>query len=195
MVFGADDYDDLHQPRQRGQGRDRAGRSSRPARRPGSRRSSTKSTSAGARTSPRRSIRRLGAARTVLVVISSNSVSKDWPLAEINTALAFEVEGKKRVVALDRRQAGSVETAADPGQELYGLDRRSAPVVAALKQAARPEPPAQVAESKPVTAQSAHRHSGDERATPWGAVTPGPVALAPAKLKRRGFFAWLLGRE
>jgi RNA-directed DNA polymerase len=42
----------------------------------------------------------LGAARTVLVIVSSNSVSKDWPLAEINTALAFEVERKKRVVAL-----------------------------------------------------------------------------------------------
>lgn len=42
----------------------------------------------------------LGAARTVLIVVSSNSVSKDWPLAEINTALAFEIEGKKRVLAL-----------------------------------------------------------------------------------------------
>jgi RNA-directed DNA polymerase len=40
----------------------------------------------------------LGAARTVLVVVSSSSVSKDWPLAEINTALAMEVSGQKTVV-------------------------------------------------------------------------------------------------
>ena len=42
----------------------------------------------------------LGAAPTVLVIVSSNSVSKDWPLAEINTALALEVSGSKRVVPL-----------------------------------------------------------------------------------------------
>ena len=40
----------------------------------------------------------LGAARTIVVVVSSSSVSKDWPLAEINTALGFEVDGKKAVV-------------------------------------------------------------------------------------------------
>ncbi|MEM9030594.1 MAG: TIR domain-containing protein [Pseudomonadota bacterium] len=42
----------------------------------------------------------LGAARTVLVVISQNSVSKEWPLAEINTALALEISGAKRVIPL-----------------------------------------------------------------------------------------------
>jgi RNA-directed DNA polymerase len=42
----------------------------------------------------------LGAARTILVVVSSQSVSKEWPLAEINTALGFEVDGKKTVIPL-----------------------------------------------------------------------------------------------
>ncbi len=42
----------------------------------------------------------LGAAPTVLVVVSSNSVSKDWPLAEINAALALEVSGAKQVIPL-----------------------------------------------------------------------------------------------
>jgi RNA-directed DNA polymerase len=42
----------------------------------------------------------LGAARTVVAVVSSNSVSKEWPLAEINTALALEIAGKKRVVPI-----------------------------------------------------------------------------------------------
>ncbi len=40
----------------------------------------------------------LGAARTVLVIVSSHSVSKEWPLAEINTALTMEVDRQKRVV-------------------------------------------------------------------------------------------------
>ena len=42
----------------------------------------------------------LGAARTVLVIVSSSSVSKEWPLAEINTALGFEVDGQKTVIPL-----------------------------------------------------------------------------------------------
>ena len=42
----------------------------------------------------------LGAARTVLTIISPVSVAKEWPMAEVNTALTFEVSGKKQVVAL-----------------------------------------------------------------------------------------------
>ena len=40
----------------------------------------------------------LGASRTVVAVVSSNSVSKEWPLAEVNTALALEIAGHKRVL-------------------------------------------------------------------------------------------------
>jgi RNA-directed DNA polymerase len=42
----------------------------------------------------------LGAARTILAVVSNRSVAKDWPLAEVNTALALEVNGHKKVVPL-----------------------------------------------------------------------------------------------
>jgi RNA-directed DNA polymerase len=42
----------------------------------------------------------LGASRTVLAVITSNSVTKEWPLLEINTALALEASGSKRVIPL-----------------------------------------------------------------------------------------------
>jgi RNA-directed DNA polymerase len=42
----------------------------------------------------------LGAARTVLAIVSSTSVTKDWPLTEVNTALALEVAGDKSVVPL-----------------------------------------------------------------------------------------------
>ena len=40
----------------------------------------------------------LGAAKTILVIVSSSSVAKEWPLAEINTALGLEVDGQKTVV-------------------------------------------------------------------------------------------------
>jgi hypothetical protein len=40
----------------------------------------------------------LGAARTVVAIVSTHSVSKDWPLTEMNTALAMEVNGQKTVV-------------------------------------------------------------------------------------------------
>lgn len=42
----------------------------------------------------------LGAARTILAIVSNNSVTKEWPLAEMNTALGFEVDGKKNVIAV-----------------------------------------------------------------------------------------------
>lgn len=40
----------------------------------------------------------LGAARTVVAIVSSNSVAKEWPIAEVNTALALEISGQKRVL-------------------------------------------------------------------------------------------------
>lgn len=42
----------------------------------------------------------LGSARTVLAIVSPASVSKEWPVLEVNTALALEVSGEKRVVPL-----------------------------------------------------------------------------------------------
>ncbi len=42
----------------------------------------------------------LGAARTVLVIVSNHSVAKEWPILEINTALAMEVAGEKVVAPL-----------------------------------------------------------------------------------------------
>lgn len=42
----------------------------------------------------------LGAARTVLAVVSTSSVGKDWPVAEMNAALGLEVDGEKTVAPL-----------------------------------------------------------------------------------------------
>ena len=42
----------------------------------------------------------LGSARTILCIVSSHSVSKEWPIQEMNAALAFDVSGEKTVVPL-----------------------------------------------------------------------------------------------
>lgn len=42
----------------------------------------------------------LGSSRIVLAVISQNSVHKEWPMLEVNTALALETAGEKTVVPL-----------------------------------------------------------------------------------------------
>lgn len=42
----------------------------------------------------------LGSARTVLAIVSPTSVTKEWPVVEVNTALSLEVSGQKKVVPL-----------------------------------------------------------------------------------------------
>ncbi len=42
----------------------------------------------------------LGSARTVLAIVSPTSVGKEWPVAEVNTALSLEVSGHKTVVTV-----------------------------------------------------------------------------------------------
>ncbi len=42
----------------------------------------------------------LGAARTVLAVLSEQSVHKEWPVAEVNAALSLEITGDKNVVVV-----------------------------------------------------------------------------------------------
>lgn len=42
----------------------------------------------------------LGASRTVIAIVSPAAVSKEWPVAEINAALAMEIDGAKTVVPL-----------------------------------------------------------------------------------------------
>jgi RNA-directed DNA polymerase len=42
----------------------------------------------------------LGSARTVLAIISPTSVTKEWPVVEVNTALSLEVSRQKKVVPL-----------------------------------------------------------------------------------------------
>ncbi|MBL8552293.1 MAG: TIR domain-containing protein [Hyphomonadaceae bacterium] len=133
----------------------------------------------------------LGAARTVLVIVSSTSVSKDWPVLEVNTALQFEAAGQKKVVPVI---VGKPDLSRLP--LLSGKDGMvwsgDADAVATRLQAAvkgdaprRPErgaakPPARAAPPQP---------------PPRAAGRPGRTAVPVTAPRgpRRGFWSWLFG--
>lgn len=130
----------------------------------------------------------LGAARTVLIIVSSNSVSKDWPLAEINTALAFEVERKKRVVALVVGKPDLSKLPLIKAKNFMNWTGDATPVVAALKRAARPEPsrPAQQQTSVPAV-------RSQNTPSPTWSVVPSPRTALAQPAPARGLFKRLFG--
>jgi RNA-directed DNA polymerase len=133
----------------------------------------------------------LGSARTVLVIVSSNSVSKEWPLAEINTALAFEVEHKKRVIALVVGKPDLSKLPLIKAKNFMTWSGDPTPIVAALKRAAWPGPSPQhhVHASVPVLV------AGNVQTAPIS--TPNVVlGVAQSQLQRkRSFFSRLLGKH
>jgi RNA-directed DNA polymerase len=128
----------------------------------------------------------LGAARTVLVIVSSHSVSKDWPVAEINTALAFEVEGKKRVLALVVGKPDLSKLPLIKTKNFMSWDGDAGKVAARLATMVRPPPQKPVA-SRPSVPVIAPRK-------PFAKPVINPVVAPPMRAKR-GFFAWLFGIE
>jgi RNA-directed DNA polymerase len=134
----------------------------------------------------------LGSARTVLVIVSSSSVSKEWPLAEINTALAFEVEGKKRVIALLVGKPDLSKLPLIKAKNFMTWTGDPAPIVAALKGAVRPEPPAQHQLRVSVPTVLASR----TQAAPTSAPNIGSsVPTTDQSQRRRSFFNRLLGKQ
>jgi RNA-directed DNA polymerase len=120
----------------------------------------------------------LGAARTVLAVISSTSVTKDWPLTEVNTALALDVSGDKTVVPLIVGKPDLSRLPLIRGKDY--LEWRNDPKLVAIRlrevvarhrpevMGSRPGPVAQVRASVPAVAASprAPRPADDTRGKP-----------------------------
>ena len=154
----------------------------------------------------------LGAARHVICVISQNSVEKDWPLAEVNTALAMEVSGQKTTLPVivgkpdlsklplirSKRWVtwnGDAEAVANEVEKL---------VRPAKAQASTRAPHTSV----PTTAPSTASHGASwpfparqapaakpEKWTPgWREPDETPSAPKPAKTKR-GLISWLFGKK
>lgn len=129
----------------------------------------------------------LGASRTVLAIVSNNSVSKEWPLAEINTALALEVDGKKQVVALvigkpDLSRLPLIKT-----KSYLTWDGDAGKVAAALKRRLHPEPTRPAARSAAAAPSQAARPVPAQSTVP--AMTPAPQEAAG------GWFSWLKPRK
>ncbi|MBI1188721.1 MAG: TIR domain-containing protein [Alphaproteobacteria bacterium] len=137
----------------------------------------------------------LGSARTVLAIVSSNSVAKDWPVLEINTALAMEVNGQKRVVPLI---VGKPDLAKFPllkGKNHVVWASDPDKVALRLLDAARPPP-------KPRAARPASRTAVPATGA-YQPVPAGPNALPPlfapypprAPKPKRSFLEWIFGRR
>ena len=132
----------------------------------------------------------MGAARTILAVVTPHSVSKEWPIAEVNSALALEISGDKNVVVL---MAGKPDLSMlpllrtkkylvwnnDPANVAKQLQR----LVKGNKPREQPEPKVPV----PVVAKAA---PATARSKPVREPTPAPQTAPP-----RSWFNRLFGRK
>jgi RNA-directed DNA polymerase len=128
----------------------------------------------------------LGSARTVLAIVSSASVVKEWPVLEVNSALALEASGQKKVVPLivgkpdlNRLPLISVKDCVFWSGNADAVAER---LRAAAKGAAPRRPEERKGKHDRATSAAARRPA------PWG--TSVPATEAPRK---RGFWAWLFG--
>jgi len=145
----------------------------------------------------------LGAARTVVAVVSSNSVAKDWPVLEINTALALEVSGHKRVLPVIVGQPDLSKLPLIRGKNWLVWDGDANPIARRLRDMVKPPPvTAPAPETKPIPqAEPGARQSPPSLPSqphgPWGpwhvASTRTPAAVEPPR--RRGWLRQLLGKE
>lgn len=145
----------------------------------------------------------LGAARTVLVIVTPTFVKKPFPMLELNTALNEELRGRKRVLPL---MVGSPDLAGAPllaSKDWLTWKGDPKAVAKRLQQAVsgdlpgagrRPQPLPKgyrLAPSTPAVPLIAVADAAPER----GSFEP-PLAAAPAPpVKRPGFFARLFGKK
>ncbi|MGE0045019.1 MAG: TIR domain-containing protein [Hyphomonadaceae bacterium] len=124
----------------------------------------------------------LGAARTVIAIVSSNSTTKDWPVAEINTALGFEVNGSKRVVPVMVGQPDLSKLPLIRGKNHIVWNGNAEAVAARVRDILRPPPqrPQQPPPRRP-----------PPRTSPAAPSLALPPVMAPIRAKppspRRGF--------
>lgn len=106
----------------------------------------------------------LGSARTVLAIVSPTSVTKDWPVTEVNTALSLEVSGQKKVVPLIVGQPDLTRLPLISGKDSMMWKGDAMAVAKRLKAAISGDAPRRPARQQPSQAQS-----------PWTAPsTPNP---------------------
>lgn len=143
----------------------------------------------------------LGASRTILAVVSSTSVAKDWPVLEINTALALEVSREKRVVPVMVGRPDLSKLPLIRGKDWLVWDGDAEKVALALKDVIRPQQTTEPKTSVPtVTSVTGEQPTGVQRSEPEPVspferpVEPVESAILPLK-RKRGWLARLFGRK
>lgn len=131
----------------------------------------------------------LGASRTVLAIVSGNSVAKEWPVTEVNAALALEIEGAKNVLVVLVGKPDLTRLPLIKTKNYMVWDGNAGKIAAKLKEKVRPpapEPavPAKAAASVPAVARASAYAMPPLSGPPLDAVG-----------KRRGWFSRLWRRK
>lgn len=146
----------------------------------------------------------LGSARTVLAIVSPTSVTKEWPVVEVNTALSLEVTGQKKVVPLLVGKPDLTRLPLIGGKDSMMWSGDAMAVARRLKSAVSgdaPRRPAQLGPwSKPTPPQ--HQQRLSPQAAPQPAEAMGadywlnapPAKPAPPE-KKRSFLDIIFGRH
>ena len=148
----------------------------------------------------------LGAARNVVCVISQNSIDKDWPLAEVNTALAMEVNGQKTTLPVIVGKPDLSKLPLIRSKKYLSWNGDAEAVAAEVQKLLRASQPASKAASTSVPQTSASAPSGRKvapapqpaaaSAEKWKPGWREPVEPPPPpKKKKRGLFGWLFGKK
>ncbi len=123
----------------------------------------------------------LGASRTVLAIVSGNSVAKEWPVTEVNAALALEIEGAKNVLVVLVGKPDLTRLPLIKTKNYMVWDGNAAKVAAKLKEKLRPPAP------EPAVAAKA---AASVPAVPRAAAYAMPPLSGPPLQQNAGWFAW-----
>ena len=144
----------------------------------------------------------LGSAKTIVVIVSSTSVTKDWPLLEMNTALGFEASGHKTVVPVMVGRPDLSKLPLIRGKRWIDWTGDADVVAKRLREvvkgktaaSARTSGKGAVAPSVPQVRQGVRADPAPGTgATAWNA-RPDPTPVPPPKSKRQSWLSRWFGR-
>ena len=151
----------------------------------------------------------LGSARTVLAIVSPVSVTKEWPVVEVNTALSLEVSGQKKVVPLLVGKPDLTRLPLIGGKDSMMWSGDATAVARRLKAAVSGDAPRRppqlgpwsklprqlVAQKTPQPASKAAPAAETQSADYWLNVPPAKIGPAARTTPKRSLIDILLGRQ
>jgi RNA-directed DNA polymerase len=128
----------------------------------------------------------LGSARTVLAIVSASSVAKEWPVLEVNAALAFEASGQKKVVPLIIGKPDLSKLPLLSIKDSMFWSGNADAVAQRLRAAAKGDAPRRPERKAPPPARKTPPPAAKG---PWGTSVP----ATEARRAKRGVWSWLFG--